>query len=137
MSVSLNVSTAALLCRSYFSHFLIQVYYIVFAKDLILSFPLRPRRIYVRWLERNQSITTFKKWPFVNDFRIETKDGKVLSLCFKQYCSEVEYNDFMWEAWSRNIKGSALKSFFSFKKVLHTFIKVNLPWYRSVICQNM
>ena len=30
-----------------------QVYYIVFVKDLILSFPLRPRRKYVWWLERN------------------------------------------------------------------------------------
>ena len=28
-------------------------------------------------------ITTFKKWPFVNDFRIETEDGKVLSALWK------------------------------------------------------
>ena len=25
----------------------------------------------------SQSIVTFKKWPFVNDLRIETEDGKV------------------------------------------------------------
>ena len=31
-----------------------QVYYIVFAKDLILSFPAKPRKKYVRWLERNR-----------------------------------------------------------------------------------
>ena len=39
------------------------------------------------------SITTFKKWPFANDFRIETEGGKVLSALWK-YRSEVEYNDF-------------------------------------------
>ena len=28
------------------------------------------------------SITSFKKWPLPNDYRIETEDGKVLSnLC--------------------------------------------------------
>ena len=47
----------------------------------------------------------FKKWPFANDFRIETGDGKVLSALYK-YCSKVEYNDCMredsalrWLAW--------------------------------------
>ena len=54
------------------------------------------------------SINTFKKRPFVNDFRIEIEDGKVLSASSK-YCSEVEYNDFMPEAKSRKIKGSALR----------------------------
>ena len=39
------------------------------------------------------SITTFKKWPFTNDFRIETEDGKVLS-ALQKYCSKVEYNEF-------------------------------------------
>ena len=39
------------------------------------------------------SITNFKKWPFANDFRIETEDGKVLSVLCK-YHSKVEYNDF-------------------------------------------
>ena len=40
------------------------------------------------------SITTFKKWPFANDFGIETEDCKVLpALC--KYCSEVEYNDLL------------------------------------------
>ena len=68
------------------------------------------------------SITAFKKWPLANNFRIETKDGTVLSsLC--RYCFEVKYNDFMWEARSRSIKGSALKSFFFFfffEKKLHS-----------------
>ena len=50
-----------------------------------------------------------KQWPFANDFRNETEDGKVLSALCK-YCSEVEYKDFMQEARSRNINGSALKS---------------------------
>ena len=54
------------------------------------------------------SITTFKKWPFANEFRIETKDGRFLSV-FCKYCSKVECNDFMREARSRNIKGCALK----------------------------
>ena len=39
------------------------------------------------------SITTFKKWPFANDFRIETEYGKDLPVLCK-YCSKVEYNDF-------------------------------------------
>ena len=39
------------------------------------------------------SITTFKKWPFANDFRIETKYGKVLSALCK-CCSKVEYINF-------------------------------------------
>ena len=47
------------------------------------------------------SITTLKKWPFVNDFRTETEDGKVLSALW-HYCSEVKYNDFIQEARSRN-----------------------------------
>ena len=48
------------------------------------------------------------------------------SLCFMQYCSEVWYNDFMQEARSRHIKGSALKSiclvlfFFSRKCYIHS-----------------
>ena len=37
---------------------------------------------------------TFKNWPFLDDFRIENKDGKVLSALCK-YFSTVEYNDFM------------------------------------------
>ena len=61
------------------------------------------------------SITTFKKWPFASDFRIETEDGKVLSALCK-YCSEVEYNDFMRETRSRNIKDSALKSICFFQE---------------------
>ena len=73
---------------------------------------------------------------------LESKARIGNSLCFMQYCSEVEYNDFMQEARSRHIKDSALKSicfflFFFFEKVLHTFIKANLLSCRSVICQNM
>ena len=80
-----------------------QVYYVVFARDS----KLRPRRKYVRWYERNLPITAFKYWPFANDFRIETDDEQVLfALC--KYCSKVEYNDFMRELRSRNIKCSAL-----------------------------
>ena len=44
-----------------------------------------------------------KKWSFENDFIIETKDGKLLSALCKYY-SEVEYNNFMQDARSRNIK---------------------------------
>ena len=47
------------------------------------------------------NITTFKKWPFVNDLGIQTGDGKALSALCK-YCSKVEYNDCMRA-------GSALK----------------------------
>ena len=45
------------------------------------------------------SITTFKKWTLANDFRIKTKDGKVLSALCK-YCSKVEYNDCMQESFA-------------------------------------
>ena len=63
-------------------------------------------------------ITIFKKWLFANNFKIETKNGKVLfALC--KYCSEVEYSDFMRES-------SAIKPFF-YDKVLHTFIEVHMP----------
>ena len=91
--------------------------------------------LFVRDPEQNMSgdkketitVTTFKKLPFMNDFRIETEDGKLLSALCK-YCFKLEYNDYMREARSRNFKGSALKliGFFFFKKVLHTFIKVHL-----------
>ena len=67
--------------------------FIVFVRDLILSFPLGPRRNLSDGKKETISITTFKKWPFANDFRIETKDGKVLSALCK-YCSDMEYNDF-------------------------------------------
>ena len=53
------------------------------------SFPLRPR-----------------KPRMTIDFRTEAEDGKVLSALCK-YCPEVEHNDFMQEARSRNIEGSA------------------------------
>ena len=46
-------------------------------------------------LEENMTDgNTFKNWPFLDDFRIENKDGKVLSALCK-YFSTVEYNDFM------------------------------------------
>ena len=44
--------------------------------------------------ETATTMTTFEKWLFANDFRIETEDGKVLSALHK-YCSKVEHNDFM------------------------------------------
>ena len=49
------------------------------------------------------SITTFKKWPFANDFRIETEDVKGLSALCK-YCPKVEYDDFMGQARSTTLK---------------------------------
>ena len=69
----------------YFSSLL----YIAFARDVIISFPLRPR-----------------KPCMVNDFRTEAEDGKVLSALCK-YCPEVKHNDLMQEARSRNNEGSA------------------------------
>ena len=42
------------------------------------------------------SITTFKKWPFSNDFRIETEDGKSLS-ALRKFCFKVEYTCFYKE----------------------------------------
>ena len=71
--------------------------------------------------KETESITTFKKWPFADDFRIETDDGKVLSALCK-YCSKVECNDFMLEAMSGNIKLSSLKSicFFSRKCYIYS-----------------
>ena len=63
------------------------------------------------------SIATFKNRPFSNDFTILTDDGKVLSALCKCF-SEVQYNDVMREATFRNIKDSALKSVFYFRKNL-------------------
>ena len=60
--------------------------------------------------------------------RIETKDRKLLSVLCK-YCIEVEYNDFMQEARSRN-KGSALESFCFF---LRKFFIHSLKY----ICQSL
>ena len=47
---------------------------------------------------------TYKKWSFLPDFEVEC-----------EYCSEVEYNAFMCEAWTRNIKCFALKSVENFR----------------------
>ena len=69
----------------YFSSLL----YIAFARDVIIFFPLRPR-----------------KPCMANDFRTEAEDGKVLSALCK-YCPEVKHNDLMQEARSRNNEGSA------------------------------
>ena len=69
----------------YFSSLL----YIAFARDVIISFPLRPR-----------------KPCMANDFRTEAEDGKVLSALCK-YCPEVKHNDLLQEARSRNNEGSA------------------------------
>ena len=72
------------------------------------------------------SITTFKKWPFTNDLRIETEDGKFLSALGK-YCSEVDYNDFMRE-------GSALKSICFFRVSVRYIYHVGLPSVKTLIC---
>ena len=94
---------------------ILKVYYIAFARNLILSFSLRPIEDMSNDKKETASITTFKKWSFANKFRIETEDGKVLcALC--KYCSEVEHNDFIREAMSRNIKGFALKSSYFFRE---------------------
>ena len=55
----------------------------------MLSFPPEPKRNMSDGKKETVSITTFKKWPFANDFRIETEDGKVLSALCK-YRSIVE-----------------------------------------------
>ena len=57
---------------------------------------------------------TYKKWPFSTDFKVECEEGKVTSALCK-YCPEVEYNAFMCEARTRNIRGSALKSVENFR----------------------
>ena len=46
---------------------------------------------------------------FSSDFEVKCEEIKVRSAICK-YCPEVEYNAFMCEAQTRNIKGSALKS---------------------------
>ena len=45
-----------------------QVYYIVFGRVFILSFPPRPKRNMFERKKETVSITTFKKWLFTNDF---------------------------------------------------------------------
>ena len=86
-----------------------EVYYTVFARDLILF--LMVKKLYI-------SITTFKKWPFADDFRIDAEDRKVMSALCK-YCSKVKNNNSMQEARFRN-RGSALK-LICFVKVLYTY----------------
>ena len=66
--------------------------------------------------KKNSMLLTFKKWPFPADFNIKTQDRKLPSVVCK-YCSEVDYNDFMWEARYQNIYGSALKSIKNFQTV--------------------
>ena len=63
--------------------------------------------------EKETVSITFKKRPFANDFRIKSKDGKVLSALCKYYF-EVEYHDCMRE-------GCALKSICFFQESV-TFI---------------
>ena len=60
-------------------------------------------------------LSTFKKWPFSDDFNVDTSDGKVVSVMCK-YCSEIDYNAFLREARYHNIKGSALKSIENYRK---------------------
>ena len=61
----------------------------------------------------------------MNDFRIETKYGKVLSALYKYYF-EVEYNDSMQE-------GSALKSICFFFQENVTYIQLS-TFTHHVIC---
>ena len=85
--------------------------------------------LFVRDPEQNMSggkketitVTTFKKLPFMSDFRIETEDGKLLSALCK-YCFKLEYNDYMREARSRNFKGYALKLIVFFFQESVTYI---------------
>ena len=94
-----------------------QVYYSI-CKGLNYFFPSMTLEKIYQMTREKLFIATFKKWPFANDFRIETEDGKVLSaLC--RYCCKMEYNDFMQEARSRR-SSSALKSIvFSRKCYIH------------------
>ena len=74
-----------------------KVYYKIFARGLIVSFFSKTQKKICDGKKEKISITTFKKWPFMNDSRIETEDGQVLSaLC--RYCSDMEYNDIMRDA---------------------------------------
>ena len=49
------------------------------------------------------SITTFKKWPFSNDFRIETEDVESLSALCK-FCFKVEYTYVFIRNWGQASK---------------------------------
>ena len=51
---------------------ILKVFYIAFARNLILSFNLRPIEDMSNDKKETASITTFKKWSFANKFRIET-----------------------------------------------------------------
>lgn len=58
---------------------------------------------------------THKKWPFSSDFKVKCEKGEVISGVWK-HCPEAEYNAFMCEARTRNIKDdSALKSVENFR----------------------
>ena len=76
--------------------------------------------IYQNMADRNKEsvcVATFKKRPFQPDFNITAEDGKITSALCK-YCSEMEYNAFMWEVRARNIKGSAWKSVENFQNAV-------------------
>ena len=83
-------------------------------------------------MKETASITTFKKWSFASDLKIETKDRNVLSALCK-YCSKVECNDCIRE-------DSALKSICFFQEsvtYIHrsTFARhVGLQSVKHVIC---
>ena len=47
-------------------------------------------------------------------FYVECEEGKMVSAVCK-YCPEIEHNTFMCEAWTRNLKGYALKSVENFR----------------------
>ena len=59
-------------------------------------------------------LAIYKKWLFSSDLKVEGEEGKVISVVW-QYCPEVEYNAFMYEDQTRNIKSSILKSVENFR----------------------
>ena len=77
-------------------------------------------------------LSTFKKWPFANDFDVNTSDGRVTTVVCK-YCSEIDYNDFLREARYSNIKGSALKSIVNFRKEVTYIAHLSLVMLATVI----
>ena len=94
-----------LMCKNAFKHKdinIFKVYYIVFVKDWIFFSSETQKKMCLM----------FRKKPYLSPLLkdghlwmiLELKWRKDSSLCFMQYCSEVEYNDFMWKARSRNQK---------------------------------
>lgn len=64
-------------------------------------------------VSKETMLTTFKKWPFSNDFDVNTYRGVTSVVC--KYCSDRDH-DFLRGARYSNIKGSALESIGNFCK---------------------